>query len=44
MGKPTKASESLLGEMIKAMVCILSIYGHVEPVENKGGPPSKPKY
>ena len=44
MGKPTVASESLLGEMIKIKVCILSIYGHVEPVENMGGPPSKPKY
>ena len=44
LGKPTKASESLLGETVSSMDCIQSIYRHVESVENVGGPPSKPKY
>ena len=44
LGKPTIASESLLGETVNSMVCIQGIYRHVESVENIGGPPSKPKY
>ena len=44
LGKPTKASESLLGETVNGRVCIQSIYRHVESVEKVGGPPSKPKY
>ena len=44
MGKPTKESESLVGEMRRAISGIQSISGHEESGENKGGPSSKPKY
>ena len=44
LGKPTIASESLLGEMEFKLDCIQSTYRHVESVGNTGGPPSKPKY
>ena len=44
MGRPIKESENLVGETKILTVCIQSIYGHVESVENMGGPPSKPKY
>ena len=44
MGSPTKESESLVGEMRRAISGIQSISGHVESGEKTGGPPSKPKY
>ena len=44
VGKPTGASESLLGETRISTAGILSISGHEESGENTGGPPSKPKY
>ena len=44
MGSPTKESESLVGEMRRAISGIQSIIGHVESDEKTGGPPSKPKY
>ena len=44
MGKPTEGSESLVGEMREEISGIQSISGHEESGENKGGPPSKPKY
>ena len=44
MGKPTEESESLVGEMRRAISGIQSISGHEESGEKKGGPPSKPKY
>ena len=44
MGRPIRESENLVGETEFTMVCIQSIYRHVESVENTGGPPSKPKY
>ena len=44
MGKPTVVSESLVGEMRRAISGIQSISGHEESGEKKGGPPSKPKY
>ena len=44
MGSPTEGSESLVGETREGVSGIQSISGHVESGENKGGPPSKPKY
>ena len=44
MGKPTKVSDSLVGETEESISGILSISGHVESGEKTGGPPSKPKY
>ena len=44
MEKPTKESESLVGERLTDPSGIQSISGHVESGEKKGGPPSKPKY
>ena len=44
MGSPTIASDSLVGEMRRAISGIQSISGHVESGEKTGGPPSKPKY
>ena len=44
MEKPTKGSESLVGEKSMKLSGIQSISGHVESGEKKGGPSSKPKY
>ena len=44
MGRPTEGSESLVGEIERRVSSIQSIIGHEESDENKGGPPSKPKY
>ena len=44
MGRPTKGSESLVGEMRREVSGIQSISGHEESGEKMGGPPSKPKY
>ena len=44
MEKPTKGSDSLVGEKKWKLSGIQSISGHVESGENTGGPPSKPKY
>ena len=44
MGSPTIASDSLVGEMRRAISGIQSTIGHVESDGNAGGPPSKPKY
>ena len=44
VGKPTKGSESLVGEIRRRVSSIQSISGHVESGEKIGGPPSKPKY
>ena len=44
MEKPTKESDSLVGERLRDLSGIQSISGHVESGEKTGGPPSKPKY
>ena len=44
MGRPTKGSDSLVGEIERRVSRIQSIIGHVESDEKIGGPPSKPKY
>ena len=44
MGRPTEGSDSLVAETEESVSGILSISGHVESGEKKGGPPSKPKY
>ena len=44
MEKPTIGSDSLVDERLRKLSGIQSISGHVESGENKGGPPSKPKY
>ena len=44
MGRPTKESDSLVGERKEKLSKILSITEHVEFGKKKGGPPSKPKY
>ena len=44
MEKPTEEGESPVSETRKRTVGILSIIGHEESDEKKGGPSSKPKY
>ena len=44
MEKPTKGSDSLVGEKLNGPNGIQSISGHEESGEKTGGPPSKPKY
>ena len=44
MEKPTKGSESLVGEKSTELSGIQSISGHEKSGEKTGGPPSKPKY
>ena len=44
MGRPTKESDSLVGERKEKLSKILSITEHVEFGKKTGGPPSKPKY
>ena len=44
MGRPTKESDSLVGERKERPSMFLSITEHVEFGKKTGGPPSKPKY